>query len=389
MEKAVLVKALRTPVGKMKGTLSGFQAEDLAAIVVNEVVKDDRLDPAEIDGILFSNLFNYNIAGLARAVGLHSGIPYTVPGVTIEQQCASSLTGLAFSTMLINTGNADVLLVGGVESYSKQPFLIARPEVGFPESLQFIPYGIEYKGYGLTPMLQTAENVAKKYGISRKECDEFALRSHQLAAEAYRLRRFKDQIVPIDVPKKKGEALHFEVDECIRFDSSIESLSRLKPVWGSDGVCTAGNSSPRNDGASVMLVMSESRAKALGYESLCEVKAFCSVGVHPDYMGTGPIYATRKLLYRENLSVEDIDLFEINEAFAAQSIPCMRELGIDIEKLNVNGGAIAIGHPNAASGGILVARMAYEMKRRGAHRGLISFCVGGGQGVSLLLERNT
>ena len=388
MNKAVIVKALRTPVGKIKGMLARYEAQELAEIVVRQLVDDKRLNPEEIDEVIFSNLFNYNIAGVGRAIGLQSGIPYTVPGITIERQCGSSLSGVVYAAMLINTGNADILVAGGVESYSKMPYLIAKPEQAFPETIKIIPYGIEYKGYGLTPMLETAENVARQYGITRLECDEFALRSHKLAAEAFNKGYFKDQVIPMDVPQKKGAPIHFDVDECIRFDTSLDALQKLKPAWCADGVCTAGNSSPRNDGASAVLVMSDKRAKELGFEPLCEVKAWASAGVHPDYMGTGPIAATRKLLQKESMKIEDIDLFEINEAFAAQSIPCMRELGIDTDKLNVNGGAIAIGHPNAASGGILTARMAYEMRRRNAHRGLVTFCCGGGMGVSVLFERN-
>ena len=367
--------------------LGQYEAQELAEIVIRKLLEDDRLNPAEIDEVIFSNLFNYNIAGIARAVALQSGIPYTIPGISIERQCGSSLSGIAYAGMLINTGNADILLVGGVDSYSKQPFMIAKPEKGYPESLKFIPYGIEYKGYGFTPMLQTAENLAKKYNVSREECDEFALRSHKLAAAAFKNGRFNEQIVPIDIPQKKGDPIHFCVDECVRFDANLEAMSRLKPIISSDGVCTAANSSPRNDAACALLVMSEDRAKSLGYESICEVKAVASVGVHPDYMGIGPVYATRKLLKKEGLDINDIDLYEINEAFAAQMLSCLKELDVRMDTLNVNGGAIAIGHPNAASGGILVARLAYEMQRTDAHRGLVSFCCGGGMGVSLLLER--
>lgn len=389
--RAAVVEAVRTPVGKMRQSLASMPAMTLAAGVIKACVDRTGIDPSQVDEVLFSNLMNNDNASPARMAWLAAGLPMQVPGVSIERRCASSLTSLSFAAMLIESGHADVALAGGVDSYSQQPIFIKRPEQAYPGTLKVLEVKRSPDNIGDVSMIQTAENLAEKYDISREACDEFACRSHRLAARAWAEGLFDRQVIPVSVPQRKGEPKLVTMDDCVRPDCTMESLSRLKPVIKADGVVTAGNSSPMNDGASAMLVMSEERAQREGLEPLGVVTAFASAGCHPHYMGYGPVVATQKLMAQTGLGLRDFDLIEINEAFAAQSLACLKELGLDNEddmaRINVNGGAISIGHPNAASGGILVARILYEMKRRNARRGLVTFCIGGGQGMSLVLER--
>lgn len=391
MERAVIVNALRTPVGKMRQSLASVSALTLAAEVMKESVRQAGIEPNQVDEVIFGNLMNYNHGSPAHMSWLAAGLPLEVPGVTVERRCASSLTALSLAAALIESGHAQVVLAGGVDSYSQQPILIKRPETAYPGSLQFLEVKRSPDNIGDIPMIQTAENLAAKYEISREACDQFALRSHQLAAKAWQEGLFDQQVVPITIPKKKGDPVTVTMDDCIRPDCSLDSLAKLKPVLKADGVVTAGNSSPMNDGTSAMMVMSARRAEQEGLEVLGTVTAFASAGCHPHYMGYGPVVATEKLMAQTGLTLKDFDLIEINEAFAAQSLACLKVLGLDnpddMTRINVNGGAIAIGHPNAASGGILTARILHEMKRREAKRGLITFCIGGGQGMSLVVER--
>lgn len=389
--RAAVVEAVRTPVGKMRQSLASMPAMTLAAGVIKACVDRTGIDPNQVDEVLFSNLMNNDNASPARMAWLAAGLPMQVPGASIERRCASSLTSLSFAAALIESGHADVALAGGVDSYSQQPILIKRPEQAYPGTLKVLDVKRSPDNIGDVSMIQTAENLAEKYDISREACDEFSCRSHRLAAKAWAEGLFDRQVIPVSVPQRKGEPKLVTMDDCVRPDCTVESLARLKPVIKADGVVTAGNSSPMNDGASAMLVMSEERAQREGLEPLGVVTAFASAGCHPHYMGYGPVVATQKLMAQTGLGLRDFDLIEINEAFAAQSLACLKEMGLDNEedmaRINVNGGAISIGHPNAASGGILVARILYEMKRRNARRGLVTFCIGGGQGMSLVLER--
>ena len=266
--------------------------------------------------------------------------------------------------------------------------MLKRPEAAYPGALEFAPFKVSSDKAGDPPMIITAENLAKRYGISREDCDEFALASHRKAAAAWARGFFDGEVFPVELPQKKEPPAVFARDECVREDASLEALGKLKPALLADGVVTAGNASPMNDGASAVLLMSRQKAGELGLEVLAKVSAFASAGVDPRIMGIGPVYSTRKLMQRTGLGIDDFDVVELNEAFAAQAIACCRELGIDQGKLNPNGGAIAIGHPNAASGGILTARTVRYMKEKGLKRGLITFCCGGGQGYSCLLERD-
>ena len=384
---AVIVAAARTPVGKIRGALATFPAPDLGSIIAAELVKRARLEPIEINEVIFGNLFNYDWGNVARVVLLRAGFPFDIPAITIDRQCSSSLNAVAYGAMYVNTGNADIVLAGGVESYSQQPLMIQRPQQAYPMILQPTWIKPSHDSVGNPSMITTAENMAVKYEISREECDAFAFRSHQLAADAWNRGAFKEQIIPVSIPQKKGDPVCFEIDECVRFDASIEALAKLRPVEKADGVVTAGNASPQNDAATGVIIMSREKAEEKGLESIATVRDFTATGVDPSYMGIGPVPSIQKLLKKTGLNMTDIDLFEVNEAFAAQILAVQKVLGIPTEKLNVNGGAIAIGHPNGASGTLVAARLIYALKERDLRRGIASFCCGGGQGFSVLFER--
>lgn len=385
---AVIVEVARTPVGKFRQALASFEPSTLAAMTMKKVIEKAGIDPAVIDDVIYANLFNYNYGNFARIALLEAGLPVSVPAITVNRQCASSINAVALAASLIMTGSADIVMAGGCESYSKQPIMIKKPDVAYPMTLEIAPLKISDDTIGDPPMIITAENLAKKYGITREECDEFAVNSHKKAAAAWDRGFFNEEVIPIEIPQKKGNPILFDRDECVRGDSSMESLGKLKPVMVKDGVVTAGNSSPMNDGASAVLLMSREKAEEYGLKPLARVTAFAAAGCDPHIMGIGPVHATRKLMQRTGLALDDFDFIELNEAFAAQSIACIKELDLDPNKVNPNGGAIAIGHPNAASGGILTARTVRHMEEANLKRALISFCIGGGQGFSCVLERD-
>jgi acetyl-CoA C-acetyltransferase len=390
MKKVVIVNAVRTPIGKMGQSLANVQAVKMGASVIEESVRRAKINPIEVDEVIFGNLMNFDYNNAARFSWLEAGFPVEVPATTVNKRCASSLSALVIGTMMIQTGNAEVVLTGGVESYSQNPMMLKRPEKAYPNSIQILDTKQAPEFIGNMSLLKTAENLADKYKISRIECDEFAVRSHNLASNAWENGVFKEQVIPFRVKNGKEDREIYR-DDCIRNNCSLDDLSKLKSVVRADGAVTAGNSSPMNDGASAVMIMSEDKAKFLGLEPLATVKEYATVGCDPNYMGIGPVLATNKLLDKTGYKMKDFDLIEINEAFASQSIACLKEMGLynqkDMERINVNGGAIAIGHPNAASGGILTARLIYEMRNRDLKRGLITFCIGGGQGFSIILER--
>ena len=387
MKEAVIVSVARTPIGKRGKGLASITAPKLGALAMKQAVEQVGLKPELLDEVIFGNLFNVDYGNPARVAVLEAGFPFEVPALTVDRQCSSSLNALALASSLIMTDACDVILTGGVESYSQMPLMISRPETPYPMAMNFVTQSVSIEQVGNPPMIMTAENLAEKYHISREECDAFAVESHKKAAKAWDRGFFDGEVFPVAVPQKKGEPALFTKDECVRADCDMSSLSKLKPVMKRDGVVTAGNASPMNDGASAVLVMSSDKAKELGLTPLAKVCGFASAGVDPNIMGIGPVYATQKLLAKTGLTVDDFDFIELNEAFAAQSIACIRELKLDMSRVNPNGGAIAIGHPNAASGGILVCRAARHMQEQNLKRCLISFCCGGGQGFSLILER--
>jgi acetyl-CoA C-acetyltransferase len=375
-------------MARRAGDYADLLVPELGAIALKAVVEKVKLDPAKIDEVIVGNIFGQDWGNVARHCVLLAGFPESVPAHTIDRQCASSVNALGLCASMIQTGQADIMIAGGVESYSQMPHFIRPPSTAYPMRLEVIPYKSSVPGGpgNNIPMIMTAENLAKKYSLTRQECDEFALASHNKAADAWNKGYFNDAVVPVTLPQKKGDPKIVKVDATVRFDATIESMARLAPVMVKDGVVTAANASPMNDGASAVLVMSEDKAKELGLEVLAVVKEFASAGCDPTIMGIGPVYATRNLMNRHGYKLNDFDLIELNEAFAPQSLACIKELGLDMNRCNVEGGAIAIGHPNGASGGMLVGRLVYALRRRSKKLGLISFCCGGGQGFSLLLE---
>lgn len=388
MKEAVIVSAARTPVGKFRGALAPVPAHELGALVVKEAVKRAGIDPAIVDEVIFSNLMAYEYNNMARMVLLAAGLPTEVPGISLDRQCGSSLNAVAYAAILIQAGYGDCIIAGGVESDSRRPYILEKPT----DAYQFLPPKFLSPRFapdfiGDPPMGNTAENLAEKYSLTRQELDEFAVLSHQKAAKAWAAGYFDEQIVPVEVPLGKGKTALFSKDEPLREDANLEAMAKLRPAFKEKGIVTAGNSSPMSDGAGAVVVMEKSKAKELGMEILASFKGYTSVGVDPNIMGIGPVPAIRKLLEQTGVELENVDLIELNEAFAAQSISCIRELGLDMAKVNVNGGAIALGHPLAGTGAILTTKMVYELKRRNAKRGIISFCCGGGQGVAMMLER--
>ena len=386
MKEAVIVAAVRTPVGKMGGAFAPLQAHELASFAVKEAVKRSKVEPKDFDDFIYGNVTNKEYSNIARVVALESYFPVEVPNITIDRQCGSALNALALAAMMIENGDAEVVLAGGVEMDTRRPYIMARPDKAFAMAPpKFFGPVFAPKRFGDVHVLTTAENIAERDGISREDCDKFACESQAKAAKAWAEGKFDDEIVKVTVHTKKGDYV-VEKDETVR-ETTIESLSKLKVATGKpNGVVTGGNSSPNCDGASAMVVMEKEKAKALGCEILGTFRGFVSVGVDPAYMGEGPAYAIPKLLKKVNLSMDDIDLFEINEAFASQSLSCIKQLNLDVSKLNVNGGAIALGHPMGGTGGILTAKIVYELKRRNQRYGIISFCCGGGQGVAALIE---
>ncbi len=387
MREAVIVSAVRSPVGKMGGGLSPLQPYELGGRVVKEAVRRAQVRPDEIDEVMYGTVCNKELSDAARAVALEAGLPVEIPAIALDRQCGTSLNALAYAAILIEHGVHDIVVAGGVEMDSRRPWILERVEKAFSMAPpRFLAPVFAPPSFGDVNVLITAENVAERYGISRAECDAFAVESHRRALDAWAKGKFDDEVLPITVKTRKGEQT-VSRDEIMR-SSTVEDLAKLPVVTRRpNGIVTAGNSSPMCDGASAMVVMEKELAKQRGLEILATFRGYAAVGVDPAYMGLGPAYAIPKLMRTTGHTLDEIDLFEVNEAFASQSIACIRELGLPTDRLNVNGGAIALGHPMGATGGILTAKMVNELKRREARWGVISFCCGGGQGVAVLLER--
>ncbi len=393
---AVVVDAVRTPVGRYGGVLSSVRPDDLAALVIRSLVERTGIDPARIDDVYFgaANQAGEDNRNVARMAALLAGLPVSVPGSTINRLCASSLDAVNIAARMIEGGCGDVMIAGGVESMSRAPFVLAKAETAFSRKADIYDTTI---GWRFTnpklaalhhpfSMGETAENVAEKYGLSREEQDRFAYESQMKCKAAVEAGRFEDEIIPVEVPQRKGDPLRVERDEHPRPDTTLEKLAKLRPVFRENGTVTAGNASGINDGAAALLLVEASLADRLGLAPLARVGASATAGVDPACMGLGPIPATQKALQRAGWSIDDIDVIELNEAFAAQAIPCIRELGMDPGRVNPNGGAIALGHPLGCSGARIATTLLHEMKRRGAKRGLATMCVGVGQGVATIFE---
>jgi len=394
MEEIVIVSAVRTPVGKFQGAFSDLSATQLGAIAVREAVKRAAIDPAKVDECIMGNVVS---AGLgqnpARQAALHGGLLPEVSALTINKVCGSGLKAVALAAQSIQTGNADVVVAGGMESMTNTPYLLPQGRSGFRMGNNVVVDAMVHDGlwdaFNNYHMGITAENVAEKYSISREEQDEYALNSHRKAAAAWKECRFSSQVVGVEVPaKKKGQQPALvDRDESIREDASLEALRALKPAFRKDGTVTAGNAPGVNDAGAALVVTSATRAADLGLTPLVRIRAQASSGVDPAWVMMAPVTGVRKVLDRAGWSAGSVDLFELNEAFAVQAIAVIRELGIPFEKVNVNGGAVAIGHPIGASGARVLVTLIHEMIRRDVHRGVAALCLGGGNSVALAIER--
>lgn len=384
---AVIVSAVRTPIGRQGSALASVPAHVFGAEVIKEAIKRAGVDPQLIDDVIFGNVLSGG-GNIARLTALQTGLSTNLPGLTIDRQCGSGINAINLAAQAINAGDGDVYIAGGTESMSRAPYLLDRPEKAYsPVPPKFRSSKLSPKEIGDPPMGITAENLVEKYKISREEQDEFAFQSQQRIAKAMEEGRFDEQIVPITVPVRKGEPFVFATDEHPRPQTTKEGLSKLQAAFLQGGTVTAGNSSGLNDAASALVIMSREKAEELGVTLLAVVRASAVAGVDPNIMGIGPVPATNKVMKKSGLSLRDMDIIEINEAFAAQVIACNRELKMDFEKVNVNGGAIAHGHPLGATGAILATKAIYELKRSKGRYALITACIGGGQGIATIIER--
>lgn len=379
----VIVSAARTPIGSFMGSFSRLKAQTLGATAIKEVVKRSGIDSSIIDEVIIGNIVGTDPKGNpAREALLEAELPISVPAFTVNKNCASGLKSVSLASSLIKSGDYDIILAGGMENMSRIPYLLRNARQGFRMGDQKIE---DLLTQLLDGMGSTAERLAEKYNISRAEQDQFAYSSQQKARIAQESGYFNDEIVPVELAGRK-EINIISKDEGVKPDTTLEGLSKLKPVFKEGGTVTAGNSSTINDAGAALLLMSENKAKELGLKPLARVLGWASAGCAPDIMGIGPVPATQILMKKTGMKLSDFDLIELNEAFAAQSIAVIKELNLDIDKVNVNGGAISLGHPTGATGAILTAKIIYAMKRRNAETGLITLCIGGGQGMSLALE---
>jgi len=392
LNEAVIISAARTPVGKFLGSLKGFKATELGAIVVRESVKRAGIKPEDVDEVIMGCVIQ---AGLgqnpARQAALNGGLPSTVAAVTVNKVCGSGLKAVMMAAQGVQLGDSEMVVAGGMESMSNAPYLIPKAREGYRlgngelvDSMINDGLWCAFENYH---MGCTGEVVAEEYTISRSQQDEFAAGSHRKAAAAIKAGKFKDEIVPVEIPQKKGAALVFDTDETVREDTSIEGLAKLKPAFKSEGTVTAGNAPSVNDGASAVVVTSLRRARELGVEPMARIVGQAVAGVDPRLVMMAPVEAVRKLFKKTGWSPSEVDLIELNEAFSVAALAVTRELGLDPEKVNVNGGAVALGHAIGQSGSRLLTSILYEMKRRDVRRGIVSLCLGGGNAVAMAIER--
>jgi acetyl-CoA C-acetyltransferase len=390
--EAVIISAARTPTGKFLGSLKGLTAPQLGALVVRESVRRAGVAPEDVDEVIMGCVVQ---AGLgqnpARQAALHGGIPFGVSAVTINKVCGSGLKSVMMAAQGIQLGDSEIVVAGGMESMSNAPYLLKQAREGMRmgdgklvDSMINDGLWCAFENYH---MGNTGEVVAERYGVTREEQDEYALNSHRKAAAAIKAGKFKDEIMPVEIPQKKGAALVFDTDESVREDTSLEALAKLRPAFKEGGTVTAGNAPGVNDGASALVVTSEERARQLGVEPMARIVAQATSGIQPELVMMAPVEAIRKVVRKAGWSLNEVDLIELNEAFSVQAIAIMRELELDPAKVNVNGGAVALGHAIGQSGSRLLTTMLYEMKRRDARRGLAALCLGGGNAVALAVER--
>ena len=392
MQEVVIVAATRTAVGSFQGALANIPAVELGAAVIRRLLQQTGLDPAEVDEVILGQVLTAGAGqNPARQAAIGAGLPHAVPAMTLNKVCGSGLKALHLAAQAIRCGDAEVVIAGGMENMSLAPYVMPAARTGLRMGHgklldSMIQDGL-WDAFNDYHMGITAENLVDKYGITREAQDAFAAASQQKARAAIEAGRFRDEITPIEIPQRKGEPLVFDTDEQPRAGTTAESLAKLKPAFKKDGSVTAGNASSLNDGAAAVLLMSAEKAEALGLPVLARIASYANAGVDPAIMGIGPVSATRRCLEKAGWSLDELDLIEANEAFAAQALSVGKELGWDAAKVNVNGGAIAIGHPIGASGCRILVTLLHEMIRRDAHKGLATLCIGGGQGVALALER--
>jgi acetyl-CoA C-acetyltransferase len=392
MEDIVIVSAVRTPVGKFQGTLSGFSAPQLGAIVVREVVKRAGVDPKMVDECILGNVLQAGVGQApARQAALKGGLPFEVAALTINKVCGSGLKAVALAAQAIQTGNSEIVVAGGMESMTNAPYLLPQGRQGFRMGNSSVVDSMIYDGlwepFNQYHMGVTAEKVAAKHSFTREQQDAFALNSHRKAAAAWKEGRFNAEVIAVEVPNKKGPPTLFQMDESIRPDTSMESLGALKPAFQKDGTVTAGNAPGVNDAAAALVVMSASKAKELGLTPMVHIRAQATSGVDPQWIMLAPVTGVQKVLAKAGWKLQDVDLFELNEAFAVQAMGVTKELGMGLDNVNVNGGAVAIGHPIGASGARVLVTLIHEMIRRDVHKGVAALCLGGGNSVALAVER--
>lgn len=391
MNNPVIVAAKRTAIGTFGGTLSDLSAAEMGQIAAAQVIADSGIDKEAFDEVMLGCILQGGLGqNPARQVAVNAGIPIEVPAMTVNQVCGSGLRSVSLAAQTILSGDNDVVLAGGMESMSRAPYVLDKirfgAKMGDATAKDMMVFDALTDAFSNVHMGITAENIAEKYGISREEQDEFAALSQQKAQAAIEAGRFKEEIVPLIIPQRKKDDLVFDTDEYPRFGTTADKLTKLRPAFKKNGTVTAGNASGINDGACALIIMSAEKAKELGVKPMAEIVSYASAGVEPSIMGIGPVPASRQALQKAGLMVGDIDLFELNEAFAAQSIAVLRDLKIPADKVNVNGGAIALGHPVGASGARILITLLYEMGRRGSELGLASLCVGGGMGVTVVIR---
>lgn len=384
---AVIVSAARTAIGRQGGALSSLPAHVFGAEVIKAAVDRAGIDAALIDDVIMGNVLGAG-GNIARLTALETELGMELPGMTVDRQCGSGINAINLAAQAIWAGDGDVFVAGGVESMSRAPYLMEKPEKPYnPTMPKFRKSPLSTQKIGDPPMGITAENLAEQYGISREEQDRFALESQRRAGQAIEEGRFDEQIVSIQIPVRKGEPIEFKRDEHPRPQTTEQALAKLPPAFLEGGTVTAGSSSGLNDAAAATVIMSREKAEELGLKALGVIRAHAVAGVDPNIMGIGPVPATQKVLKKAGLELADMDLIEINEAFAVQVLACDKELKMDLDKVNVNGGAIALGHPLGATGAILVTKAVYELERSGGRYALITACIGGGQGIATIIER--
>lgn len=391
MREVVIVSAARTPIGSYGGALKDIPAVKLGEIAVREAIKRAGITPDMVDEVVFGSVLQGGLGqNVARQVSIAAGIPIEVPSMTLNKVCGSGLRTVALAAQIIKAGDADCIIAGGCESMSGAPYV--APNVRWGARMGDVKLIDMMVHDGLTDIFNkyhmgiTAENIVEQWGLTREELDDFSAKSQQKAEAAIKAGKFKEEIVPVEIPQRKGDPVIFDTDEFPKFGCTVEGLCKLKPAFKKEGTVTAANSSGINDGGAALVVMSKEKADELGIKPLATIKSYGSAGVDPAIMGIGPVSATQRALKKANLTVDDLDLIEANEAFAAQSVAVGKDLGLNPEKLNVNGGAIALGHPIGASGARILVTLLYEMKRRNSKYGLATLCIGGGQGTAVVVE---